>query len=412
MSDKNVPKTSTFEMILRSAIGLPGVRINRESFLRKELSKHHDDDVVDKAIETSPAQAGLSVKNLDHIAKSCITFETRKVSAISAAAGLPGGFAMAATIPADVAQFFGHIIRVLQKLAYLYGWQDMFQGDDEIDDSTANELTLFIGVMFGVNAANVALSRVAALAALNVPKKLVQQALTKGTIYPIVKKIATAIGVKMTKQIFAKGVGKIIPIIGAVASGGITYALFKPMSLRLKKYLASLPTASIDFYKDLNNGSNIIEIDFSDISVEENIDVEDAINSFGGELDNNKYWVGDCPIGGPFDLWRKDYFLANGKPPDDTGKMYPALSDKTISAVATAAVIDNATLDDIISNGDFESEEQVKKAYAYFVEWRKHAPFLSDDFQDLPLRPARTSPESLEEFLDDWNELNNDEDKD
>jgi len=395
MAEKEIAqKSSNFEMVLRSAIGLPGVRINRESFLRKELSKHHDDDVVSKAIETNPAQAGLSVKNLDHVAKACITFETRKVSAISAAAGLPGGFAMAATIPADVAQFFGHIIRVLQKLAYLYGWQDMFQGDDdEIDDSTANELTLFIGVMFGVNAANIALSRVATLAALNVPKKLVQQALTKGTIYPIVKKIATAIGVKMTKQIFAKGVGKIIPVIGAVASGGITYALFKPMSLRLKRYLASLPTASVDFYKKSHDDTDVIEVDYSDISVEDDSDDEgeDQEDTLGGELDNNRYWVGDCPIGGPFDLWRKNYFLANGIPPDDTGKMYPDLDAETIAAIATAAVIEKASLDNVLNthkNG--EPEEQVKKAYTYFVEWRKHAPFLPDAFQDLPLRPART----------------------
>jgi hypothetical protein len=411
MSDKEIAlKSSSFEMILRSAIGLPGVRINREGFLRKELSKHHDDDVVNKAIATNPAQAGLSVKNLDHIAKACITFETRKVSAISAAAGLPGGFAMAATIPADVAQFFGHVIRVLQKLAYLYGWQDMFKGDTvEIDDETANELTLFIGVMFGVSAANAALSKVAALAALNVPKKLMQQALTKGTIYPIVKKIASAVGIKMTKAVFTKGVGKIIPVVGAVASGGITYALFKPMSLRLKKYLATLPTASVDFYKKPHSDDEIIDVDFSDIS----FDDEEIDDTSENAVDVNKYWVGDCPIGGPFDLWRKNYFIANGSPPDDTGKMYPALSTKSITTIAIATVLENATFDDVINkNVDIESEEQAKKAYAYFSEWRKHAPFLPDSMQDLPLRPARTSPEPIEEFLDDWNKLMHDENND
>jgi len=259
---------SNFEMVMQSAIRLPYVRISREDFLKKELSKHYDDDVVNKAIATNPAQAGLSAKNLDHIAKACITFETRKVSAISAVAGIPGGFAMVATVPADTAQFFGHVIRILQKLAYLYGWQDMIKGDEvDFDDETANELTLFIGVMFGVGIANAALSKVAALAALSVPKKLMQQALTKGTIYPIIKKIATAIGIKMTKQVFTKGVGKIIPVIGAVASGGITYALFKPMSLRLKKYLAPLPTASVDFSKASHDKSDIIEVDFSDINI-------------------------------------------------------------------------------------------------------------------------------------------------
>ena len=85
--------------------------------MKKELSKYFDDDEVTKAIETNPAQAGLSSKIIDRIAKSCIDFETAKVSTISAAAGIPGGWAMSATIPVDIAQFFGHVIRILQKLA-------------------------------------------------------------------------------------------------------------------------------------------------------------------------------------------------------------------------------------------------------------------------------------------------------
>jgi len=259
--------SSNFEMVLHSAMGLPGVKINRADFLRKELSKYYDVDTVNKAIDTNPAQADISVESLEKIAKSCINYETRRVAALSAAAGVAGVKAMVVTVPADTAQFFGHIIRILQKLVYLYGWQEML--NEGFDDETSNQLTLFIGVMFGVSAANGALSKVAALAALNVPKKLTQQALTKGTIYPIVKAIAAKIGVRMTKVIFAQGVGKVIPVIGAVASGGITFALFKPMSIRLKNYLATLPMASADFYKKPRSGEDIIDIDFTDIVIED-----------------------------------------------------------------------------------------------------------------------------------------------
>lgn len=276
-SQEAVRKNSSFETILRAAMDLPGIRIDRENFLKKELSKYHEDDIVNKAIETNPAQAGLSIEDLDHIAKSCINFETRNVSAISAVAGIPGGVAMLATVPVDTAQFFGHLIRVLQKLLYLYGWQEMVRGDsDGFDDETANELTLFIGVMFGISAASKAINKIAALAALNVPKRLLQQALTKGTIYPIVKKVAAAIGIKMTKAVFARGVGKIIPVVGAVASGGITFALFKPMANKLKKYLATLPMASVDFYKESHDENDIVEVDFSDIVVDDSEDVEDV----------------------------------------------------------------------------------------------------------------------------------------
>lgn len=266
MSSQTTVDENKFEMVLHSAAELPGIRIKRADFLRKELSKYFDSDVVEKAIELNPAQAGISIKNLEHIAKSCINFEATKVTAISAAAGIPGGLAMMATVPADIAQFFGHIIRILQKLVYLYGWQELFRDENGLDDETQNQLTLFIGVMFGVNAANAAIGKIAQSAAIKAEKTLAQKALTKGTIYPIVKKVSQAIGVKMTKDIFAKGVGKAIPIIGAAVSGGLTFATFTPMTKKLQKYLVTLPMADVNFYKQSHENDDIIDIDFSDIT--------------------------------------------------------------------------------------------------------------------------------------------------
>ena len=58
------------------------------------------------------------------------------MTALSAIAGIPGGFALLATVPADTAQYLGHMLRVAQKLAYLYSWPDLFEEDDEPDDAT------------------------------------------------------------------------------------------------------------------------------------------------------------------------------------------------------------------------------------------------------------------------------------
>ena len=263
-----------FEMVLNAAAHLPGIRINRGTFLRKELSKFFDDDVVEKAIETNPAQAGISLKIIEQIAKGCIKYEATKATALSTAAGIPGGLAMAATVPADLAQFFGHVIRILQKLVYLYGWQELFDDEESYDDETNNQLTLFIGVMFGVNAAQAVVNKLAHAIASKAEKALVQKALTKGIIFPIVKKVAQAIGVKMTKEIFAKGVGKIIPVVGGVVSGGMTLATFVPMSKKLQKYLATLPTADPKFYKEHKN-EEIVDIDFSDVDVENDIEPDE-----------------------------------------------------------------------------------------------------------------------------------------
>ena len=94
--------------------------------------------------------------------------------------------------------------------------------------------------MFGLQLAQSGVAKVSNMIAAQLLKKLPQQALTKGAIYPVVKKVAAYLGVRMTTQLFAGGVAKIIPIIGAVFSGGLTLATFLPMSKRLQKHLASL----------------------------------------------------------------------------------------------------------------------------------------------------------------------------
>ena len=97
---------------------------------------------------------------------------------------------MFGTIPADLAQYFGHILRILQKLMYLYGWDEVFDSNGEMDDDTANLLTLFIGVMFGVNGAATTITKLSASAATKASKSLANKPLTKYAVYQAVKQIA------------------------------------------------------------------------------------------------------------------------------------------------------------------------------------------------------------------------------
>jgi len=235
---------SRFSAVLLAAAKLPGVRINRETYLRSALARHCSEEDIRRAVDETPAAAGISVEVLDKVANDSIRFETAKVSALSAAAGIPGILALPATVPADVAQYFGHMVRIAQKLAYLYSWPDLFSDEgDDVDDATMGVLTLFFGVMFGTQSANAAVGKVAGMMAEQVAKKLPQKALTQGVVYPIVKKVAAYLGVQMTKQSFAKTVSKAIPLVGAAVSGGLTFATYLPMAKRLKKHLSSLPLA-------------------------------------------------------------------------------------------------------------------------------------------------------------------------
>ncbi|MFJ6723921.1 hypothetical protein ACIQPQ_03310 [Streptomyces sp. NPDC091281] len=236
---------SRFGAVLLAAAKLPGVRIDREAYLRSALARHCSEDDIRTAVLESPAAAGIPAGILDKVANDSIRYETGKVSALSAAAGIPGILALPATVPADMAQYFGHMVRIAQKLAYLYSWPDLFSDEgDDVDDATMGVLTLFFGVMFGTQSANAAVGKVAGMMSKQAAKKLPQKALTKGVIYPIVKKVAAYLGVQMTKQSFAKGVSKAIPIVGAVLSGGLTLATFLPMARRLKTHLSGLELAN------------------------------------------------------------------------------------------------------------------------------------------------------------------------
>lgn len=260
MSEKIVDSTFLSEVNVENALCLamkmPGVKINRSAFLEKELRNRFPQDVVEDAVIFNPAYAGITRTDVNTIAKQIINYETNKVSAISFAAGVPGGFAMMATVPADIVQYFGFILRVMQKLAYLYGFKEFALNEDDIDDGTMNQILIFLGVMFGVQEANAAVKTLAGIAAQNVAKKLSRQALTKGIVYPVVKKIAQRIGINMTKQLFAKSVSKVVPLIGGVTTGTLTYVTFKPCANKLKKNFESLPLSDPSFYssREFANG--------------------------------------------------------------------------------------------------------------------------------------------------------------
>ena len=166
------------------------------------------------------------------------------VTLISTAAGIPGGFAMIGTIPGDIIQFHGAMIRISQKLAYIHGWPELFEDNGKnIDDDTRGLMLVFLGVMYGVAGAARALEKIAAHVAAETTKKLVTSALTKGAVYPVIKKIAKAVGITMTKRLLASGVGKAIPVVGGVISGAITFASFHPMAKKLNNHLLKRTTA-------------------------------------------------------------------------------------------------------------------------------------------------------------------------
>ena len=232
----------------KKVIRLRGVQIDRDDYLRQELHKLGlDDATISLAQETTPVQAGLTPAQLDQLAADTIAFETRKSATISFAAGLPGGFAMLATIPGDVTQYYVHTFRIMQKLSYIYGWKDFLGDLNEIDDETLGKMSLFLGVMLGVSGAASSLTTFAKqIARPALQKQIAKRTLTKTAWYGPMKQTLKLIGIKVSKDSFAKGVTRTVPVIGGVISGGMTLVALKSQSTRLHKHLREIPPPGVD----------------------------------------------------------------------------------------------------------------------------------------------------------------------
>jgi hypothetical protein len=229
--------------VLRAALALPGVKVDREAFLRRALSKHVTEKVLQSAIDTSPAKAGISKTAIRRIATANIKWHRAGVSSVSFASGLPGGWWIAGTVPADFTQFFWHVLVILQKLAYLYGWPELFSRDSELDGETVLILTVFVGVMLGAESAAKALGDTAEHASAQVLKHLPRGALGKWGLYRLAREVAKRIGIKLTDESFARYISRIIPILGGILSGTVTWISFSLMTSRLAAHLESSPLA-------------------------------------------------------------------------------------------------------------------------------------------------------------------------
>lgn len=259
--EKKIEKEVALENIITSAVQIPGVKVDRKKFLAETFANH--EVVMEDIFELGPIEAGISKEDLSKLANKLILSRTGQSSIASFVAGIPGGLAMAATVPLDVLQFFGMAIRLAQELSYLYGADDLWQNGQLDDEKVKNQLLLYCGVMFGVSGAVSGVRVLSTQIAKTTLKKLPQKALTKTFWYPMIKQIGKAIGVKVTKSTVAKGISNAIPVIGGVISGSMNFASMLPMANRLQ---STLESANFGYTEaDLERDIDIIETtDYTD----------------------------------------------------------------------------------------------------------------------------------------------------
>ena len=176
----------SWEKVMETSLNLPGVKINRNDYLKDVFKSYGDESQL---VNKRPIDV-FNEDIVDKVARASINGHLMAVTGTSAAAGIPGGFAMLGTIPADMAQYYYHVLVIAQKLGYIYGWPNLLDEKQQFSEASRNVITLFVGVMMGAQAANKAVSEVGVQLSKQVAKRLPQQALTKTAYYPIINLIS------------------------------------------------------------------------------------------------------------------------------------------------------------------------------------------------------------------------------
>ena len=256
----HMAKQDIVMQVLQQVVKLPVVKVDREKFLVEKFSKELGRKNITRLIEQGPT-AMLPKATLDRVAKACIKENVLLASGSSVLAGLPGGIAMAITIPTDVAQFYGFSLKLAQELGYIYGFDDLWGSREELNEEAKKTLLLYLGVMLGVDGAGALLR----FSGVTVAKKMInvvnKKAFTKTIWYPILEKVLKIFGVNLTKGGLTKGMGIVIPILGGVISGGLTFTTMKTMGERLQKELSKLVNYSeVQYQEDVETIRKEVEI--------------------------------------------------------------------------------------------------------------------------------------------------------
>lgn len=301
--NKEIASDIMLEEIISKAIQIPGVKVDRNKFLAEGFSSKVD--LLENIINNGPVEAGITREEISNIANKLIMKRTSQSSIASFAAGIPGGLAMAATIPADILQFFGMSLRLAQELSYLYGADDLWKNGQVDDEKVKNQLILYCGVMFGVSGAVSGVRVLSTQVAKTALKKIPQKALTKTFWYPMIKKICSFVGYTLTKKTLASGVSKAIPVIGGVISGTINFASMMPMARKLNITLdkAIFDYSEEEFDKDIESLSN----ETGEVSEEEKQGfkekfaegfnkTKDSVSNLFSKFGNNKDKIKTDPI--------------------------------------------------------------------------------------------------------------------
>ena len=204
--------------ILERVFHLPGIQVDRDELLTKVFRKGHLKQ-LDTILEQGPVRAGVPREEILRNARERLRDATLKSSAASFVTGLPGGLALAAALPADVMQNLIFSIRTAQEISYLYGQESFWKGEVGFkNEASRNKLLAYMAVMFTVAGAD-QLVRVTS----EPVGKMLGAKIAESTLQTMMERMAKMFGIKLSAQATSKTVSKVVPVLGGVLSGGLTF---------------------------------------------------------------------------------------------------------------------------------------------------------------------------------------------
>ena len=237
--DANQDGTADIEDIIIAALRTPGVYVDREEFFRKVFEEKYGADTINTAIKKNPLKACISMIEIDEIADEVIKTERNFVTGISATLGTQGGIGLIAAVPADIIQYHVYLIRIAQKLLYLYGFPkiDMEEKSSGFEEATINLFTICLGIMNEVEGTSDAIKVIAKAQYNGAKKRAMKKILTDGIIEEEAEDAAEWFEERMAKSFIASSVKAMVPIVSSVICGTSTFASFETCADNLRDVL-------------------------------------------------------------------------------------------------------------------------------------------------------------------------------
>ena len=95
----------------------------------------------------------------------------------------------------------------------------MFTDESELNEGAKVRVLAYLGVMLGASGSAMLVGKLAREVGKNMGKKITQQALTKTTWYPLLKKIGAMVGKRVVKESIGKLLPRLCPLLAVLFPG-------------------------------------------------------------------------------------------------------------------------------------------------------------------------------------------------